>query len=122
MKNNKIVATLKVMCDVNNPQDKKLLLLAELVETNCDNLAERQNKLNENIEATNKKLDKLVDMLEKIEKGETSCPVYQNKAKFENMTMFLKNPKMSLLIIVGLVALLLGFVGSSIMDVVKFLI
>ena len=110
------------MCNEDNPQDKKLLLLAELVEDNCNDLAERQERLNKNIAATNEKLDRLMVILQNIEKGETSCPVYQNRAKFENVAMFIKNPKMTILIIVGIVALIFGCLGSSVMNLIKFLV
>ena len=39
--NSKIVEALELMCDRENPQDRKLLLLAELVETKCDALGEK---------------------------------------------------------------------------------
>lgn len=43
--NSKIVETLELMCDKENLQDKKILLLAELVETKCEALSKNQDGL-----------------------------------------------------------------------------
>ena len=39
---NKIIDSLEVMCEKDNPQDRKLLLLAHLVQDSVKGLAERQ--------------------------------------------------------------------------------
>ena len=65
--NSEIVKTLKVMCNQEDPQDQKLLLLAELVETKCEALVQHQDTLQKSLDKTNEKLDKVTDLLEKIE-------------------------------------------------------
>ena len=72
--NSEIVKTLKVMCNQEDPQDQKLLLLAELVETKCEALAQHQDALQKSLDKTNEKLDKVTDLLEKIESEETAIP------------------------------------------------
>ena len=119
--NSKIVETLETICDKENPQDKKLLLLAELVETKCEALAENQSELKKSFKNTDEKLDKLTDILEKIERNETACPVYQNRKNFEQMTFLIKYPRMSFFIFVGIFALLIGVLGNSTIDLIKFL-
>lgn len=119
--NNEIVKTLELMCDKDNPQDKKLLLLAELVETKCEALAENQSDLKKSLTETNKKLDKLTTLLEKYENDKSICPVYKNKAGFEQLSVFLRYPKISLLVILGIFALLVGIFSSSATDILKFL-
>lgn len=109
------------MCDKDNPQDKKLLLLAELVETKCEALAENQSDLKKSLTETNKKLDKLTTLLEKYENDKNTCPVYKNKAGFEQLSVFLRYPKISLLVILGIFALLIGIFSSSATDILKFL-
>ena len=120
--NSKISETLELMCDRNNPQDKKILLLAELVEHKCDALAENQKSLQKSLDNTNEKLDKLTQLLEKYENDTHGCPVYKNKDNYEKFSFYIKNPKTTILIIVGILALLGGFFGSTITGLIKGLI
>lgn len=119
---NDIVKTLELMCDKNNPQDKKLLLLAELVETKCEALGENQEELKSKISETNQKLDRLTNILEKYEDDKNSCPVYKNKDEFEQMIMLMKYPKITLFVILGILAVILGVVSSSASDFIKYLV
>lgn len=117
--NEKIVETLKLMCDKTNPQDKKILLLAELVEDRCTALGYNQAALQKSLNNTNEKLDKLTDLLEKYE-GEThGCPVYKNKDGYERLSFYIRNPKISMLIILGMIALVGGFFGSTLITLIK---
>lgn len=120
--NNKIVETLSLMCDRNDPQDKKILLLAELVEHKCDNLGENQKKLQESLDITNQKLDRLTDLLEKYEHDTHGCPVYRNKGDYEKFSFYIRNPKVAILVILGIVSLLGGFFGSTLNDFLKGII
>lgn len=121
--NSEIVKTLGLMCDKNNPQDKKLLLLAELVETRCDALSKNQGGLKESLDETNSKLDKLTELLEKYEKDTHGCPVYKNKKSidFDKILVFVKYPKLSLLVLLGTFALLVGVFSSGITSILRFL-
>lgn len=110
------------MCDKHNPQDKKLLLLAELVEAKCDALGENQKDLKKSLEQTNQKLDKLTSLLEKYENDKNTCPVYKNKNNFEKIAFFMKYPKLSMFVIVGVFALLVGLFSSSFTDLIKFIL
>ena len=117
--NEKIVETLKLMCDKTNPQDKKILLLAELVEDRCTALGDNQAALQKSLNNTNAKLDKLTELLEKYE-GEThGCPVYKNKDGYEKLSFYIRNPKISMLIILGMIALVGGFFGSTLITLIK---
>ena len=117
--NEKIVETLKLMCDKTNSQDKKIILLAELVEDRCTALGDNQANLQKSLNNTNAKLDKLTELLEKYE-GEThGCPVYKNKVGYEKLSFYIKNPKISILIIIGMIALVGGFFGSTFSDLIK---
>ena len=116
-----IVKTLTLMCDKNDPQDKKLLLLAELVETRCALLAEHQEELQKSLQDTNVKLDKVTQLLEERQQEGKDCPVYRNKEGFEKLSFFMKYPRFSLLMILGIVALLAGFFSSSIFPYLKFI-
>lgn len=120
--NNKIAETLEFMCDRGNPQDRKILLLAELVEHKCDALADNQQKLQKSLDDTNDKLDKLTGLLEKYEKDTHGCPVYRNKDSYDKFSFYIRNPKLTILILLGLIALLGGFFGSTITDLVKHII
>ena len=116
MPDNKLVETLELMCDKDNPQDRKLLLLAELVETKCNALGETQEKLKKSLDQTNDKLDKLTTLLERYEKDTHGCPVYRNKEQYEKISFYVKNPKVSILVILGTLALLGGFFGANIVE------
>lgn len=117
--NSKIVETLEFMCDKSNPQDKKILLLAELVEHKCDALAENQRNLQKSLDSTNQKLDKLNEFLEKYEGYTHECPVYKNKDKYEKFSFYIRNPKVTILMLLGLIALLGGLFGSTITNIIK---
>lgn len=117
--NSKIVETLEFMCDKNDPQDKKMLLLAELVENKCNALGENQKRLQESLDYTNRKLDKLTELLERYENDTHGCPVYRNKGDYERISFYVRNPKMTLLMILGLLAIIGGFFGSTITNLVK---
>lgn len=120
--NSKIAETLELMCDRDNPQDRKILLLAELVEHKCDALADNQQKLQKSLDDTNDKLDKLTGLLEKYENDTHGCPVYKNKDSYDKFSFYIRNPKLTILIILGLIALLGGLFGSTITDLVKHII
>ena len=117
----KIVETLEMMCDKDNAQDKKLLLLAELVEAKCEALAENQVELKEKLSETNGKLDKLTAILEKYEHVQEECPVSQHKEYFENFVIVTKHPKIALLLIVGAISLLIGMFSSTFMELLKYI-
>lgn len=117
--NSKISETLELMCDRNNAQDKKILLLAELVEHKCDALADNQKTLQKSLDDTNEKLDRLTQLLEKYEDDTHGCPVYKNRDKYEKLSFYVKNPKTALLMLVGILALLGGFFGSTINGLLK---
>ena len=119
--NSKIVDTLEFMCDKDNPQDKKILLLAELVEHKCDSLGENQKCLQKSIDHTIEKLDKLTELLEKYEGDTHGCPVYRNKEDYERISFYVRNPKLTLLMLLGVISLLGGFFGSTITKLLKTL-
>lgn len=117
--NEKIVETLKLMCDKTNSQDKKIILLAELVEDRCTALGDNQAALQKSLNNTNAKLDKLTELLEKYEGETNGCPVYKNKDGYERLSFYIRNPKISMLIILGMIALVGGFFGSTLTTLIK---
>lgn len=120
--NSKISETLELMCNRSNPQDKKILLLAELVEHKCDSLANNQKGLQRSLDDTNEKLDRLTLLLEKYEGDTHGCPVYKNKDGYEKLSFYIRNPKLTLLMLLGVIALLGGFFGSTIDNIIKGII
>lgn len=120
--NSKIEETLELMCDRSNPQDRKILLLAELFEHKCDALADNQRKLQGSLDTTNNKLDKLTELLERYERDTHECPVYKDRDKYEKFSFYVKNPKLTILILIGIIALLGGFFGSTVTNLLKRII
>lgn len=119
---NEIVKALECMCDKGNQQDKKLLLLAKLVEAKHSELGQLQDSLQKSLETTNEKLDKLTVLIERYERDTHGCPVYKNRDHYEKISFYVKNPKISLLIFIGILAILGGFFGTSIVSLANKLI
>lgn len=117
--NSKIVETLELMCNKENPQDRKILLLAELVETKCDALGKNQDDLKRSLDNTNNKLDRLTTLLEKYENDTHGCPVYKNRSDYENISFFVRYPKISILVLLGVLALLGGVFGANFTDIIN---
>ena len=122
MSDNNIKQTLELMCDTHNPQDRKLLLLADLVDSKCNELAEHQETLNENLTSACEKIDKLTTLIEKNQRMLQTCPVYKDKDSFEKMSSAAKNPRAVIFMIAGIIAILGGFFGSHIMEWIKLLV
>lgn len=119
---NEIVKALECMCNKGNQQDKKLLLLAKLVEAKHSELGQIQDSLQKCLDTTNEKLDKLTVLIERYERDTHGCPVYKNRDHYEKISFYVKNPKISLLIFIGILAILGGFFGTSIVSLTSKLI
>lgn len=116
---NKIIDSLEVMCEKDNPQDRKLLLLAHLVQDSVKGLAERQQELQGSFTETNKKLDSVLEAITKYKKDMDNCPVYGNKELFDKVKFLIKNPRLSLFLFLGIISLLSGLFGSSVISILK---
>lgn len=116
---NKIIDSLEVMCEKDNPQDRKLLLLAHLVQDSVKGLAERQQELQGSLTETNRKLDSVLEAITKYKKDMNNCPVYDNKELFDKVKFLIKNPRLSLFLFLGIISLLSGLFGSSVISILK---
>ena len=116
---NKIIDSLEVMCEKDNPQDRKLLLLAHLVQDSVKGLAERQQELQGSLSETNRKLDSVLEAITKYKKDMDNCPVYSNRELFDRVKFLIKNPRLSLFIFLGIISLLSGLFGSSVISILK---
>lgn len=116
---NKIIDSLEVMCEKDNPQDRKLLLLAHLVQDSVKGLAERQQELQGSLSETNRKLDSVLEAITKYKKYMDNCPVYGNRELFDRVKFLIKNPRLSLFLFLGIISLLSGLFGSSVISILK---
>lgn len=116
---NKIIDSLEVMCEKDNPQDRKLLLLAHLVQDSVKGLAERQQELQGSLSETNRKLDCVLEAITKYKKDMDNCPVYDNRELFDRVKFLIKNPRLSLFLFLGIISLLSGLFGSSVISILK---
>lgn len=116
---NKIIDSLEVMCEKDNPQDRKLLLLAHLVQDSVKGLAERQQELQGSLSETNRKLDSVLEAITEYKKDMDNCPVYGNKELFDRVKFLIKNPRLSLFLFLGIISLLSGLFGSSVISILK---
>lgn len=116
---NKIIDSLEVMCEKDNPQDRKLLLLAHLVQDSVKGLAERQQELQGSLSETNRKLDSVLEAITNYKKDMDNCPVYGNRELFDKVKFLIKNPRLSLFLFLGIISLLSGLFGSSVISILK---
>lgn len=116
---NKIIDSLEVMCEKDNPQDRKLLLLAHLVQDSVKGLAERQQELQGSLSETNRKLDSVLEAITEYKKDMDNCPVYDNRELFDRVKFLIKNPRLSLFLFLGIISLLSGLFGSSVISILK---
>lgn len=116
---NKIIDSLEVMCEKDNPQDRKLLLLAHLVQDSVKGLAERQQELQGSLSETNRKLDSVLEAITKYKKDMDNCPVYDNRELFDRVKFLINNPRLSLFLFLGIISLLSGLFGSSVISILK---
>lgn len=116
---NKILDSLEVMCEKDNPQDRKLLLLAHLVQDSVKGLAERQQELQGSLSETNRKLDSVLEAITKYKKDMDNCPVYDNRELFDRVKFLIKNPRLSLFLFLGIISLLSGLFGSGVISILK---
>lgn len=116
---NKIIDNLEVMCEKDNPQDRKLLLLAHLVQDSVKGLAERQQELQGSLSETNRKLDSVLEAITKYKKDMDNCPVCDNREIFDRVKFLIKNPRLSLFLFLGIISLLSGLFGSSVISILK---
>jgi hypothetical protein len=116
---NKIIDSLEVMCEKDNPQDRKLLLLAHLVQDSVKGLAERQQELQGSLSETNRKLDSVLEAITNYKKDMDNCPVYGNRELFDRVKFLIKNPRLSLFLFLGIISLLSGLFGSSVISILK---
>lgn len=116
---NKIIDSLEVMCEKDNLQDRKLLLLAHLVQDSVKGLAERQQELQGSLSETNRKLDSVLEAITTYKKDMDNCPVYGNRELFDRVKFLIKNPRLSLFLFLGIISLLSGLFGSSVISILK---
>ena len=116
---NKIIDSLEVMCEKDNPQDRKILLLAHLVQDSVKGLAERQQELQGSLSETNRKLDSVLEAITKYKEDMDNCPVYGNRELFDRVKFLIKNPRLSLFLFLGIISLLSGLFGSSVISILK---
>lgn len=117
-----IAENLELMCDRDNPQDKKILLLARLMQGRFETLSNNQEELKKSLEHTNKKLDRILDTIEQYESAAENCPVSKSKDTIETLILFFRYPKLSFILIIGIAALLGGLVSNGFTDMIKALL
>ena len=119
-----IVRTLKLMCADDNPQDKKLLLLAELVDTKYSEMAKNQEEMKQSIKATDAKLDKILDLFEEQQKAhKENCLINEaNREGFACLSVLLSYPKLTVFVLLGVLALLLGTYSKDLINWLKFIL
>lgn len=116
--NSEISKNIELLSNKDDPQDKKLLLLASLVEERFDDISSKQEVLAKSLQGTSDKVNKLVHLLEGDRASHKDCPMYKNKVAYERLTLLITSPRILIIIVIGVLAVLSGF-GINISDVWK---
>lgn len=137
--------TIETICDENNPQDRKQLLLARLVDSQFkeirktqDDMTEKQDKMETILSELVKKIDKEIEVIsnsvKRLETQKKACPVYNNMPEAskmiefaknpntEKIIFFVKNPKMAIYASIGGAFALGIFSSGGIRDAVYYII
>jgi hypothetical protein len=104
---------LKLICNRSDPQDNKLLLLAELFDERCELLEQNQERMNDSLTETNTKLDEILEKMRALTVAEESCPVRRSKDSFNLLVFFLEHPRITLVAILGASFILSGLVSHD---------
>lgn len=104
---------LKLICNRSDPQDNKLLLLAELFDERCKLLEQNQERMNDSLTETNTKLDEILEKMRALTVAEESCPVRRSKDSFNLLVFFLEHPRITLVTILGASFILSGLVSHD---------
>lgn len=107
---NSIIDKLKRVCDEDNSQDRKLLLLGEIIEDRFDIMEEKfdlkfevisnnQTKLYDKLDETGDKLDAITILLSEHQDFIRRCPMEKEETKktFKKFLAILSHPKMAIL-------------------------
>ena len=108
-----MIDKLKLVCDKNDPADRKLLLLVELFDERCQLLEEHQT------ESTDRKLDDILKQLQTITNAEETCPVRRNTESFNLLIFFMEHPKLVIVLMLGLVFIISGFVSHDLWSILR---
>jgi len=111
---------LNLMCDKNNSQDMKLLLLASLVDERFSEISDTQEELKRGIHKTNEGIAGLTKLVETYTKITNECPISQNKGAVQSWMYILKHPKTFLWVVVILMAILVLVTTTEAADWFKF--
>jgi hypothetical protein len=128
----KITKSLKAILDPDNPEDKKILLLAELIEDMRDTIYSREDKMQEDITDVKEKVENLSDLasreealrqevaeikqqVETLSSMSSCCPMLKNTQGSKFIGFIVEYPKVSIAIVL-MVGLLLGATSGDIAD------
>lgn len=117
-----ILDSLELLCDRTDPQDKKILLLANLVAERTNSMEAGQKQLFVALSETNKTLEQLKTKLDSEIDLRRDCPVTKNKQKYDQLTFLIKDPRITFIIFIGVSAILSGFFGGELIDWLKEII
>lgn len=131
----KITKSLKAILDPDNPEDKKILLLAELIEDMRDTIYSHEDRMQEDITDVKAKVENLSDLasreealrkdvsevkqkVEILSSMTSHCPMLKNTQGSKFIGFIAEYPKVSAFIVL-MVGLLLGVTSG---DIANFII
>lgn len=105
---NEVLKSLEVICDKRNPQDKKLLLLAQLVDEKYSSLEDDYKEIKQSLYSTNEKIDSIMETLQKSSLCQSTCPVHKEGKALNSLIFAAKNPKLMALSLIGALVVAMG--------------
>lgn len=109
-----ITRSLKAILNPDSPEDKKLLLLAQLIESMKTGIEVRESAMQKDIADLREKVDSIATIKE-------VCPMMQPSSRGSFSRFFIEYPRVCLLIVL-LAGLLLGIISPDILGVITSLI
>lgn len=114
-----ILDNLELLCDRSDEQDRKFLLLAALVTDRTEAMEKGQKELIDAVSETNKNLNILKDILVDEVAIRKNCPITKNIENYEKFSFFMRYPRITILLFLGIAAVISGVVGNEFFSWVK---
>lgn len=115
-----ITDKLRTIIDPNNPQDQKTLLLAQLVSSKVSDIKDVQEDHSILLKETHDMVENLIEKVNANINLTKECPVFKEREKYETVTFFLKNTKIALLTMLGILTMALLQLKDYIIDIINF--
>ena len=117
-----ITEKLKTIIDPNDPQDRKLFLLAQLVSTRFSEIKKTQEEQGQVVKEIHTLISNLAGSVKQAIELTSTCPVHKEREKYETITFLIKRPIIAMMFILGLMAASLLQFKDIISDIINMIV